>query len=152
MDVLFVASEVAPFSKTGGLGDVGRALPRALARRGHRVAVVTPRYGSIDPAGHGLERLPERVLAQGDAAGLWVARGPATVYLLEHERWFGSRRGLYGEGGRDYPDNAQRFAFLARAALDLPRVLGLAPAIVHLHDWQAALGAWIAKHERAEDP
>ncbi len=152
MDVLFVASEVAPFSKTGGLGDVAGALSRALARRGHRLAVATPRYGSVDPASHGLVRLPERVLAQGDAAGLWAAEGTPPVYFLEHERWFGSRRGLYGEAGRDYPDNAQRFAFFARAALDLPRVLGLEPAVVHLHDWQAALGAWMAKHERAEDP
>ena len=49
MDILFVASEVAPLSKTGGLGDVAGALPAALALRGHSVAVVSPRYGPIDP-------------------------------------------------------------------------------------------------------
>ncbi|HEX7488933.1 MAG TPA: glycogen synthase GlgA, partial [Anaeromyxobacteraceae bacterium] len=64
-----------------------------------------------------------------------------------HERYYGGRRGLYHEHGRDYADNAQRFAFLCRAALDLPRAVGFEPDVVHLHDWQAALGAWILRHE-----
>ena len=70
MDVLFVSSEVAPWSKTGGLGDVASSLPGALAARGHRVAVVTPRYGSIDPTRHGLVRLPEVVEARGGRLAL----------------------------------------------------------------------------------
>lgn len=152
MDVLYVASEVAPFSKSGGLGDVSEALPRALAARGHRLAVVTPRYGSIDPRRRGLERLDLDVLAGGERAGLWRAPGPVPVFFLENERLFGSRPGLYGERGMDYPDNAQRFAFLARAALALPGALGLEFQIVHLHDWQAALGAWLLRQERASDP
>ena len=152
MDVLYVASEVAPFSKSGGLGDVSEALPRALAARGHRLAVVTPRYGSIDPGRHRLERLDIEVEVRGERAGLWRAPGPAPVFLIEHERFFGSRAGLYGERGADYPDNAQRFAFLARAALAVPEALALVPRIVHLHDWQAALGAWLLRSERAGDP
>jgi starch synthase len=144
---------VAPFSKTGGLGDVAAALPAALAARGHELWVVTPRYGSIDPAAHRLERLDRTVRARGDAAGLWRGRlGAAQVFLLEHERYYGSRPEPYQEHGRDYPDNAQRFAFLARAALDLPRALGLEPDVVHLHDWQAALGAWMLRHEHAGEP
>lgn len=151
MQILFVAAEVAPFSKTGGLGDVAGALPAALAARGHAVRVVTPRYGAIDPAAHHLERLPHAVHARGEVAGLWRGRsGAAEVLLLEHERYFGHRRGLYQEHGRDYGDNAQRFAFLCRAALDAPRALGFAPDVVHLHDWQAALAAWILRHEHPQ--
>src|SRR5690349_11639248 len=122
--ILFVASEVAPLSKSGGLGDVAGALPLALAARGHDVSVITPRYGSIDPARHGLERVDATLAVRGETAGLWVKPGPAKIYLLEHERFFGSRRGLYLEHGRDYADNAERFAFLARAALALPGALG----------------------------
>src|SRR5512135_454269 len=152
MEVLYVASEVAPFSKSGGLGDVSEALPGALAARGHRLAVVTPRYGSVDPERHRLERLALEVEVGGERAGLCRAAGPAPVYFLEHQRFFGSRPGLYGERDEGYPDNAQRFAFLSRAALEVPAALGLAPRIVHLHDWQTALGAWLLRFERAGDP
>ncbi len=150
MDVLFVASEVAPWSKTGGLGDVAAALPRALAARGDRVTVVTPRYGSIDPVKRGLRRLDVALHGRSEAAGLYVADGPAPVYFVEHERFFGHRRGLYGEHGHDYADNAARFAFFTRAALDLPAALGLAPRIVHLNDWQTGLGAWMLRHEKQD--
>ncbi|BDG09296.1 glycogen synthase GlgA [Anaeromyxobacter paludicola] len=150
MDLLFLASEVAPWSKTGGLGDVAGALPRALAARGHRVVVATPRYGSIDPAGRGLRRVDLTLHARGERAGAYVADGPAPVYFIEHERLFGHRRGLYGEHGRDYPDNAARFAFFTRAALDLPAALGFSPRVVHLNDWQTALGAWLVRHEKQE--
>jgi starch synthase len=152
MEILFVASEVAPFSKTGGLADVAGALPAALAARGHAVSVVTPRYGSIDPDAEGLAPLHRAVSVNGEASTVWVARGRAPVYLLEHERLFGSRRGLYGEDGRDYPDNAERFAWLARAALALPGALGLRPRILHLNDWQTGLAAWMLRTEHAENP
>lgn len=56
MDIVFVAAEVAPWSKTGGLGDVMAALPVALAKRGHRVMVVTPRYGEMVAQGWGREQ------------------------------------------------------------------------------------------------
>ena len=130
---------------------MGGALPAALAARGHEVRVVTPRYGSIDPARHHLKRLPQAVHARGEAAGLWRGRlGKAEALLLEHERYFGHRHGLYQEHGRDYADNAQRFAFLCRAALDVPNALGFAPEIVHLHDWQTALAAWMLRHEHPQ--
>ena len=150
MELLFVASEVAPWSKTGGLGDVAAALPAALARRGHRVRVVTPRHGGIDPARAGLERLEVVLRARDERCGLWVHRGGPgrpEVFFLEHELLFGSRRGLYGEGGRDHPDNPRRFAFLSRAALDLPRALSWRPEVVHLNDWQTALAAWMLRGE-----
>src|SRR6266568_440686 len=117
MELLFVASEVAPWSKTGGLGDVSGALPRALAARGHTVAVVSPRYGSIDALAAGFTRRDSAVRVRGEATALWVKKGRPTQYLLEHERLFGSRRGIYGEGGADYGDNAERFTWFARAAL-----------------------------------
>src|SRR5262245_10905018 len=82
LKVLHVASEVAPFSKTGGLGDVASALPRSLAELGAEVTVVSPRCGALDPAAFGLARrlqtLPIRlgsgplevVLHEGESAGV----------------------------------------------------------------------------------
>jgi starch synthase len=151
MEILFVTSEVAPFSKTGGLGDVAGALPAALAARGHAVSVVTPRYGSIDPAAAGLSPLHRALRVRGEATTVWVAKGRAPVYFVEHERLFGSRRGLYGDGAADYADNAERFAVLCRAALALPAALGLRPRILHLNDWQTGPAAWMLRHDHAED-
>jgi len=151
MDILFAASEVAPFSKTGGLADVAGALPRALAARGHRVMVITPRHGVVDPGAHKLEPLPFPIHAGGHSGALWVSRGSAPVFFLEHERFFGHRRGIYSEPGHEYGDNAVRFAFFTRAALALPRLIGFYPRIVHLHDWQTALGPWLLRHEWGEE-
>jgi starch synthase len=153
MDLLFASSEVAPFSKTGGLGDVAGSLPAALARRGHRVAVVTPRYGTIDPHRLGFERRDLAVRVRGEATTVhWRREGGLTTYLVEHERFFGSRRGLYGEHGRDYGDNAERFAYLCRAALAVPAAFGQRPRVVHLNDWQTALAAWLLRYEHHDDP
>jgi starch synthase len=152
MEILFVSSEVAPWSKTGGLGDVGGALPRALAARGHDVTVVTPRYGGIDVSAEGFDRRDGVLRVRGEPAGVWVRPGRPEVHLLEHERYFGSRRGLYADGGRDYPDNAERFAFLTRAALALPAVTKKRARIVHVNDWQTGLAPYLLRHEHAQDP
>ncbi len=152
MEILFVCSEVAPWSKTGGLGDVAAALPRALAARGHSVSVVTPRYGAIDAAAHGFA-LEERALrVRGEATGAWVKEGRPDVYLVENERFFGSRRGVYGEGAHEYPDNAERFAYLSRAALALAAGMRERPRIVHGNDWQTGLCPFLLRHEHAQDP
>jgi starch synthase len=152
MEILFVASEVAPWSKTGGLGDVAGALPRALAARGHAVHVVAPRYGFVDAAGAGFVRHDAALRVRGEATAVWVKEGRPTVHLLEHERHFGARRGLYGEGGHDYGDNAERFAWFCRAALALPAALRRRPRIVHANDWQAGLCPWLLRREHAQDP
>jgi starch synthase len=152
VEILFVASEVAPWSKTGGLGDVAGALPRALAARGHAVHVVAPRCGTIDAEEAGFVRRDGALRVRGEATTLWVKEGRPTFHLLEHERFFGGRRELYAEGGHDYGDNAERFAWLARAALAIPSALRLRPRIVHANDWQAGLCPWLLRHEHAQDP
>lgn len=152
MEILFVSSEVAPWSKTGGLGDVGGALPRALAARGHEVTVVSPRYGGIDVEVHGFERMDGALRVRGEGTALWVRRGRPEVHLVEHERFFGSRPGLYGEGGDDYGDNAERFAFLTRAALALPAATRKHVQVVHANDWQTGLAPFLLRHEHGADP
>jgi starch synthase len=154
MEILFVASEVEPFSKTGGLGDVAGALPRALTARGHAVTIVTPRYGTIDPEQEGLRPLHRAVHVRGEPTRLWVKKDGdgARLLFVEHEHFFGSRRGIYGEGGRDYPDNSERFAYLSRAALAIPGALRLEPRIVHVNDWQTGLVPFLLRHEHAKDP
>jgi starch synthase len=152
MEILFVSSEVAPWSKTGGLGDVAGALPRALAARGHSVSVVSPRYYTIDVRAPGFEALHGAIRVRGEPTTLWLQRaGKVSYYFVEHDRYFGSRRGLYGDAHGDYEDNAERFAYLARAALALPSARGVRPRIVHGNDWQAGLLPLLLKHEHGQD-
>ena len=82
----------------------------------------------------------------------WRTRGRLTHYLVEHDRFFGSRRALYAEHGHEYGDNAERFAYLCRAGLEVPAAFGHQPAVLHLNDWQTALAAWLLRHEHAADP
>jgi starch synthase len=152
MEILFVSSEVAPWSKTGGLGDVAGALPRALAARGHAVSVVSPRYYTIDVR-QGFEPLHGAVRVRGEPTTLWLQQqGKVSFYFVEHDRYFGSRRGLYGDAQGDYGDNAERFTYLARAALALPAARGLRPRILHLNDWQTGLVPFLLHQEHGHDP
>ncbi len=139
MRILMVASEAAPFAKTGGLADVVSSLPRALARLGHTIDVVMPRYGGIS-AGARIARLavPD-VDGTVDVDLHAVEDGRVRFVFVDYPRYYGRER-LYGVGSDDYPDNAARFALLARAALAwAAEAAGERYAVVHAHDWQAGL-------------
>ena len=143
LKVLFVASECTPFAKTGGLGDVIGALPKALARRGIDVRIVVPLYAGFP--WNDLERL-DGVLAvpigHGHARGAVrmgkLPNSDVPVYFLEHHGYF-DRPHLYGPPGDAYPDNLERFTFLSRGALELCKAIGFFPDVVHANDWQTAL-------------
>ncbi len=141
--VLFVASEVVPFAKTGGLADVAGALPKALANMGHEVIVVMPRYYSIDKAdlAHVPGELGVPVGSMGELwAGVYESRLPGSevkIYFIDYEHFFG-RSGLYDENGVSYADNDNRFIFLSKAAMQLAKKLRFKPDIIHANDWHTA--------------
>jgi starch synthase len=153
LQILFVTPEVTPFARTGGLGDVSGALPKALAALGHEVRIVMPLYQAVRdqhlPLRQALVdvRVPHdpgtrimRVL-QADLPGpphQAATVSPITVYFIEQEDYF-TRPGLYGNESGDYPDNAERFAFFCRAVLALMTRLDWWPDVLHCHDWQTAL-------------
>jgi starch synthase len=138
MRVLMVGSEAAPFAKTGGLADVVGALPRALARLGHEVDVVMPRYRGIT-AGTADRTLKVSLGGLVADATCYVAshEGVRTIFI-DHPGYF-DRDYLYGAPDHDYPDNPERFAFLCQAALDWAVESGAHYDVVHAHDWQAGL-------------
>jgi len=140
--IVFVAPEGVPFSKTGGLADVVGALPKALARLGHQLEVVLPRYRMTKP-GKPEATMQSLTLPLGDGfkfASVQNAGAADNVqtYLVESPSLF-DRAGLYQEDGEDYPDNAQRFAAFSLAALELVKRSATPPDIIHCHDWQTAL-------------
>jgi starch synthase len=141
LHVAFASPEVAPFVKTGGLADVSAALPKALARRGHRVTVLLPRYGSIPfPPGEFAGSVPVPVDRAHRSAGFYVAEGEEGIrtVFVDHAPFF-DRPFPYGVGNRDYEDNRLRFAFFARACLEFFRSRGQRPDVFHAHDWQTGL-------------
>ena len=142
-----LASEMAPFCKTGGLADVVGSLPQALAKCGVDARVLLPHYSGLDFAGRSLVSLGEvavpfdggivRAEIQQLVAPISSANDVA-VYLLECPRFF-RRAQLYGER-----DDILRFGFFCAAASELvrkPNALGWTPDIVHCHDWHAGLFA-----------
>lgn len=147
-----VASEALPYSKTGGLADVLGALPAALVRLGWRVTVVTPRYRGVE-AGTRLDRLPISIGAHRFDVGFFEdARADGVqVLLLDLPELF-DRAALYHVGHEDYPDNARRFALLAKAALAWVAHRGARIDIVHAHDWQAGLASVYLRTMYASHP
>ncbi len=130
--VLFVASEVAPFEKTGGLADVAGSLPKALAKHGVEFLVVMPKYRGIPWP--------------------WKRLSPdVQIYFSENEEYF-NRAGLYSNERGEYPDNLARFSYLCHDALSICKRIGFKPDIVHAHDWQAALLPVLLKTQYLNDP
>ena len=152
MKILFVSSEGLPFSKTGGLADVIEALPKALAAMGHEVAVVLPRYRGTKSTG---VAAPSLTVSAGDGYRFpAIAQGGALhgvqYFFVDYAEYF-DREQLYGAGGRDYPDNADRFALFARAAIELAKNVWV-PELIHCHDWQTALVPALLQTQYAADP
>ena len=153
--VAIVSSEAAPFAKTGGLADMVGSLAVALARRGLEVTLVLPAYrcilGRTDVAATGMAFDVPTVDGAERADVLQGVAGDGTpVYFVRSDRFF-DRDGLYGRDGADYPDNADRFAWFARAALALLAHLG-PPDVLHGHDWQAGLAAAYPRAEPQHYP
>jgi starch synthase len=139
LKVLFLAAEVVPFAKTGGLADVAGALPKAVQARGHDVRVAMPRYGRINAEQFQLQEVlpafdvpirretePARILQTTIGAEI-------PVYMVENARYF-DREGIYM-----YPDDADRFIFFCRAVLEALKLLEWQPDVIHCHDWHTAI-------------
>jgi starch synthase len=140
MKIAIVAAEAAPHAKAGGLADVIGALPGALKAAGHESSLIVPGYSSIKDnveTAVVLRDIPMRFGADLERFSVLRATDPYGVpmYLIDHPRFF-ARPGIYGENGKDYPDNMRRFIFFGRAAAIASAEI-IAPDVVHAHDWHA---------------
>jgi len=148
--VLSVASEAYPLIKTGGLADVVGALPAALAVEGVQVRTLLPGYPAVMAAFRAdadpIELAGTGTLRSGRAADL-------DIFVLDAPSLYARAGNPYlASDGRDWQDNAQRFAALARAGAAIARgaVAGWVPDVVHAHDWQAGLVAAYLRFGRAD--
>ena len=151
MKILFVSSECAPFSKSGGLADVAFSLPPALQKTGDDMAIVIPMYRiTQENCGDQFEldktcsvTLGQRSLACSLYRG---ALNGVPVYAIGNEHLFHRPR-LYG-----YGDDSLRFAFFCRAVIDLLPEFGALPDILHCNDWETALAILYLKNDAVLRP
>lgn len=149
--LLFAASEVYPFAKTGGLADVAFSLPRALGKN-HDVTVVMPLYRTIDREAYDIARKHDTRIVMGTeryTVTLYGCRYAGTEYLFVYAPLLCERDYLYGPPDAGYEDNALRFGLFCHAIVYL--ATALRSDIVHLNDWQSALAALLIAQEATLD-
>ncbi len=145
MKIVHVASELYPYVKTGGLADAAASIAATLADQGHEVSVFLPGYRAALEHADALksERCLGLRVEMGDEyfsgeLRRFSPRPNLSIYLVCRDEFF-DRRGLYGNGERDYEDNYHRFLFFQKAVVDSLRLLTLNADVVHCHDWQTGL-------------
>ena len=156
LKILFVGSEVAPFIKIGGLGEVLYALPKALHELGHDVRTMTPKYASINEEEYKMEvELEGLLVPNGEDENLvcnvkkYKNDTGQTNYFLENQEYYEKRGSVYG-----YDDDPARWALLSRGAIEFIRHSATTwkPDIIVANDWQGGLIPNYMKTEYAKDP
>ncbi|MBQ4253068.1 MAG: glycogen synthase, partial [Erysipelotrichaceae bacterium] len=148
MEILFVTSECAPFSKSGGLADVAYSLPPALAKTGNKIEIITPYYKCVkDRFASQVERVGEfRVWLGNNELYCGLLRGElsgVTVWFIDNEGLF-YRDKLYG-----YDDDKFRFAWFSKAVIEMLDHIDFQPQILHCNDWETALAIIYLKDDQA---
>lgn len=138
LKILFLASEVVPFAKTGGLADVAGALPKALKEMGHDIRVAMPGYGFINREKFGIREFMSELTVpmngrQETASILETNIGPVPVYMVNNAKYY-DREGIYM-----YHDDADRFVFFCRAMMEMVKKIDWVPDILHCNDWHTAI-------------
>ncbi|MER3430220.1 MAG: hypothetical protein C4324_04100 [Blastocatellia bacterium] len=150
MRVALISAEAVPYSKTGGLGDVAGALPKALTRIGIDAVLITPLYlqtkrGYLETAVIDDLDIDWRG-GRYKAKAFYSRANGSPTFLIDAPEFF-YRDSIYG-----YTEDYERFAFFCRAALTLVRLLGTPPEILHLNDWHCGFAAAELFERRRYDP
>lgn len=153
MDILHVATELAPFAKVGGLADVVAALTKHLKIQGHKVTIAIPRYPALEQGGlllaRRLSHLTFQHAGRRHELSIYDGKLASGVELLAIDLpGLFDRAGVYGQNGADYPDNPERFALFCRAVAELvaQRAASGSPfSVIHAHDWPSALALYFLK-------
>ncbi|MFC1632774.1 glycogen synthase [Patescibacteria group bacterium] len=135
--ILFVSAEIDPFHKAGGLADVSRALPLQLKKRGHDIRVVMPLHNSVErDFKDQLELVVEKATVRfgNDYINYSIWKGmledKIPAYFIDNQGYFAQRKDPY-----NYVDDNNRYAFFARAVLELPKYIDWYPEVIHSNEW-----------------
>jgi len=151
-NILFAASEVVPFIKTGGLADVAGSLPKYFQADEYDVRIILPKYACMNSAyATDLERVLECQVDlnwRSQYAGVMMTKiNGITCYLIDNEYYFA--------GPAPYDNiylDAEKFAFFSKAVLTVLPLLDFCPDVIHCHDWQTGLIPVFLKAQFAADP
>lgn len=162
LKILYLASEVSPFAMAGGLADVTGALPKALKGYNHEIRMMIPKYKFINERKYVLREvirlrdIPVTINGKTEIANIKSAFLPDSkvqIYLIEVGDFF-SRPGIYidPKTKEPYPDNAERFAYFSKAAIETLKILSWQPNIIHCNDWQTSFAPVYLKTIYLNDP
>ncbi|MFC2134003.1 glycogen synthase GlgA [Bacteroidota bacterium] len=155
MKIAFISSEVAPFSKTGGLADVAGALPKELVKLNNEVVLFTPLYGSIDESKLMIDKekpaaeISINILDKSEVAKIYKSHLPCSsvaVYFIDSPRYF-HRDSYY----TDDHDEDERFIFFSKAVIETLLKLNRRPDIIHCNDWHTGLIPVLVKENYKEE-
>jgi len=153
MNILMAAAEMSPFLRNGDLGDAVANLSGELRRLGHEVSVVLPCYRAIREGKTKLKKTGVKFSVNVGAGRcpceIFEMKSPdgVQVFLVSRDEYF-DRSGVYGVDGRDYQDNAARFIFFTKCAIELARRMEPAPDILHANSWETALAPVFCRDQR----
>ncbi len=146
LNIVYLTTEAVPFAKTGGLADVCGTLPSVVADAGHQCAVIMPAFDSIRRSQMPIEQtdmsfaieMPGERVVGGRVLRSHLPGGSVPVYFVDQPQYF-SRPFLYGDKHGDYRDNAERFIFFCRAAIEVMKRMEMPVDLVQCNDWQTAI-------------
>ncbi len=155
MIIIFGSSEVAPFSKSGGLADVSYSLPLQLSKNGIKVIIVTPFYKCIKNKKLNLKKnlsFKIKISEKEVIANIleYKINKNLKILFVKNNAYF-DRDELYTTEDGDYPDNSERFIFLSKVIVEIVERLDLKVDIFHLNDWQTSLAALYLYNKRKEN-
>jgi len=160
VSIVHIVAELAPFARTGGLGEAVANLAKAQARAGLTVSLIMPLYSQVRDVVSDFVPASDpyyiQVGARTEYARLYesqalrdrAAEGIPRVYFVDNEYYFGGRDGIYGDARGEYGDNDRRWAYFALASLVALPKIATAPVMMHCHDWHTALApAYLRAYE-----
>ncbi|HNV74703.1 MAG: glycogen synthase [Gemmatimonadaceae bacterium] len=164
VSVVHVVAELAPFARTGGLGEAVANLAKAQSRAGLAVSLIMPLYRQVREVVSDFVPASDPFFVQvgprAEYARLFESQslrdrtgeGMPRVYFVDNEYYFGGRDGIYGDARGDYGDNDRRWAYFALASLTALPMITQAPVMMHCHDWHTALApAYLRAREAGND-
>ncbi|MBC7195689.1 MAG: glycogen synthase [Deferribacterales bacterium] len=151
MKIVHIASEVYPFSKTGGLADVAYSLPVYQKKLKNDIYVITPLYKGILEKFDKIKYTGKKTWVDTELGvfefGIFKTKMNGVTFIFLSNIFLFERGGYYGEDGKDYPDNFLIFGGFSKAALNVVKYIIDGADIIHCHDWQTALTPALLKTE-----